>query len=279
MKNYNTIVIAGGGMKGFSMLGCLEFLYQENIVRNIKKYIGTSIGSVLCLLMILGYRPMEIILYLIHSDDFKNFKRYDIVNGISGNGFIDYTYFRRIVSNLILEKLGFIPTFKELYEKYPYELKMITFNYSLQQEECLSMSTTPDLNILDALRMSSNVPFLFGHFKSGDYFYFDGFITNIFPIDKIDTQTDIVLGISTLQDRWKSEPDPSKLTNLKIMWNLFLLPFFKVQQISSKNYLQYCNVINLYSDLGGFFDINITTSKILDLFSIGYIKAKESSFF
>lgn len=279
MKNYNTIVIAGGGMKGFSMLGCLEFLYQENIFPNIKKYIGTSIGSVLCLLMILEYRPIEIIVHLIHSDDFKNFKRYNIMNGISGNGFIDYSYFQKIVSELILKKIGFIPTFKELYEKYPIELKMITFNYSLQKEECLSMSTTPDLNILDALRMSSNVPFLFGHFKSGEYFYFDGFITNIFPIDKINIQTDIVIGISTLQDRWKSESDPTKLTNLKIMWNLFLLPFFKVQQISSNDYLQYCSVINLYSELGSFFDVNISTSKILDLFSSGYLKTKESLFF
>ena len=45
MKNYNTIVIAGGGMKGFAILGVLQYLYQCKLLKNIKKYIGTSVGG------------------------------------------------------------------------------------------------------------------------------------------------------------------------------------------------------------------------------------------
>lgn len=279
MKKYNTMVLAGGGMKGFAMLGSLEFLYQKGILKNIKKYIGTSIGSVLSLMMIIGYRPTEVILYLIQSNNFKKFKIYNIMSGISGKGFVNYEYFNNVVSELILDKMEFIPTFQELYNVYPIDFEIITFNYSQQKEECLSKNTTPDLNILDALRMSSNVPFLFGHYKVGDSFYFDGFITNIFPIDKIDVKNDIVIGISTLQDRWKKETDDSKLTNLKIIWNLFFLPFFKLQRVSCKHYIDYCDVININSGLGSFFDININTKKILDFFSDGYFLTKESSFF
>lgn len=274
MKNYNTIVIAGGGMKGFTMLGTLQFLYQQNILKNIKKYIGTSIGSTLSLLMVLEFEPSEIILFMIQSPEFKKFTTYNIINGIHGRGFVDFENFNMIVKHLISKKLDFIPTFQQLYEKYPIELSMITFNYSLNKEESLSRHTTPDLNVLEAIRMSSNVPFLFGNYKNGDYFYFDGFITNIFPIDKIEKEKDVVLGISTLQDRWKSESDTTKLNNLKIIWNLFLLPFFKIQRVSCKDYIEYCDIINITSNLGSFFDINLTTSKILDFFSNGYTIAK-----
>jgi predicted acylesterase/phospholipase RssA len=224
--------------------------------------------------MVLEFEPSEIILFMIQSPEFKKFTTYNIINGIHGRGFVDFENFNMIVKHLISKKLDFIPTFQQLYEKYPIELSMITFNYSLNKEESLSRHTTPDLNVLEAIRMSSNVPFLFGNYKNGDYFYFDGFITNIFPIDKIEKEKDVVLGISTLQDRWKSESDTTKLNNLKIIWNLFLLPFFKIQRVSCKDYIEYCDIINITSNLGSFFDINLTTSKILDFFSNGYTIAK-----
>ena len=134
MKNYNTIVIAGGGMKGFTMLGTLQFLYQQNILQNIKKYIGTSIGSTLSLLMVLEFEPSEIILFMIQSQELKKFTTYNIIDGIHGRGFVDFENFNMIVKHLISKKLDFIPTFQQLYEKYPIELSMITFNYSLNKE-------------------------------------------------------------------------------------------------------------------------------------------------
>lgn len=279
MKNYNTIVIAGGGMKGFAILGVLQYLYQYQFLKNIKKYIGTSVGSMLSVLMILEYQPIEISLYLSRSPHFKKFINCSIYNGIHGKGIINFDYFEIILKELILKKIEKIPTFQELYEEYPVEISMITFNYSLNKEELLSRKTTPNLNILEAMRMSSNVPFLFGNYKNGDYFYFDGFITNIFPIDKIDKENDIVLGISTLQDRWKKETDTLKLNSLKIIWNLFLLPFFKIQRVSCNDFIEYCDVINITSHLGSFFDISVNTTKILDFFSSGYSIAKNSPFF
>jgi predicted acylesterase/phospholipase RssA len=279
MKNYNTIVIAGGGMKGFAILGVLQYLYQYHILKNIKKYIGTSVGSMLSVLMILEYQPVEISLYLLKSPYLKKFTICNIFNGMNGKGVINFDYFEIILKELILKKIDKIPTFQELYEKYPIEINMITFNYSLNKEELLSRHTTPNLNIVEAMRMSSNVPFLFGNYKNGDYFYFDGFITNIFPIDKIDKDNDIVLGISTLQDRWKKETNTLKLNNLKIIWNLFLLPFFKIQRVSCNDFIEHCDVINITSNLGSFFDVSLNTTKILDFFSNGYSIAKDSLFF
>lgn len=279
MKNYNTIVIAGGGMKGFAILGVLQYLYQCKLLKNIKKYIGTSVGAMLSVLMVLEYQPVEISLHLSRSPEFKKFIVCNIYNGLHGKGVIDYDYFEIILKELILKKTDKVPTFQELYDKYPCEIYMITFNYSLNKEELLSRQTTPNLNILEAMRMSSNVPFLFGNYKNGDYFYFDGFITNIFPIDKIDTEKDVVLGISTLQDRWKKETDTTKLNTWKIAWNVFLLPFFKIQRVSCKDFMEHCDILYITSHLGSFFDISVNTTKILDFFSNGYSIAKNSPFF
>lgn len=274
MKKYDTIVLSGGGMKGFTMLGTLQYLYQQGVLSNIKKYIGTSIGSIVSLMMIMDYEPSDVIIHFIqNSKQLELLKQYNIVSGIRGNGFVDYKHFEQLIKDLILKKMDKIPTLLELYKKFPIELQIITFNYSQNKEQVLSHKTTPNLSVLDAVRMSSNVPFLFSHFEYENNFYFDGFITNIFPIDKIDINEDVVLGIRFYRNRWKQNSS-KKIQNLKVLWNIFLLPFFKIQSISGQTFLEHCDVLNLDTEKDTFFNFNISSKIILDMFSNGYSNGK-----
>ena len=62
--DFDTLVIAGGSSKGIVTLGALQYLYDNNIGKNINTYIGTSSGSIICFLLIIGYTPIEIIVYI-----------------------------------------------------------------------------------------------------------------------------------------------------------------------------------------------------------------------
>lgn len=46
VRNINNLVFAGGGILGISYLGVLDYLFQNNLMRNVKKVAGTSAGAI-----------------------------------------------------------------------------------------------------------------------------------------------------------------------------------------------------------------------------------------
>ena len=46
--DFNAIVLSGGGLKGFGLLGGIQYMIDNKLFENIKYYSGTSIGSVIC---------------------------------------------------------------------------------------------------------------------------------------------------------------------------------------------------------------------------------------
>lgn len=273
MKNYNTLILSGGGIKGFGMLGSLQFLEHNNRLKGFNKIIGTSIGGIIGYLLVLGFQPTDIVIQCIQENYFQKIKKFNILRGIIGEGFLDFDIFETILKDCSYKKLEKeeLPTFKELYEYNPIDLKMITYNYTKNEEEVLSKDTTPDLSILDAARMTSNIPFVFGHYKYKDNYYFDGFITSNFPLHLINKEEDVPLGICCIRNRWKEDKE---LKTYKVIWNLFILPFFKIQTIQNKQYTEYVDIINLSFEDVSFLDFRVSNKQILDMYSIGYSNLK-----
>ena len=60
LDNYTNLIFEGGSSKGIAYIGVLEVLTELDILKNIKKVGGTSIGSVFALLVVLGYNVDEI---------------------------------------------------------------------------------------------------------------------------------------------------------------------------------------------------------------------------
>ena len=50
----NNIVFSGGGIKGLIFIGCLKYLEENNLLKNIKAISGTSIGGVFSFLLNIG---------------------------------------------------------------------------------------------------------------------------------------------------------------------------------------------------------------------------------
>lgn len=269
---YNTIVLSGGGIKGIAMLGSLQYLKNCNLLDNVKKYIGTSIGAILAFLMIIEMEPANLIVNLVKKKHLKNLKSYSLVQAFRGNGLLKFERFQVILEEFIYEKFDDIPSFQEIYERYPIKLYVVTFNYTKNKEEVLSVETHPHMLITEALRMSSNVPFIFDKYQYDGCYYYDGFLVNNFPIHLI-TEEDKCLGITCFQSKWNSSDDEEP-GSWKVFWNLFLLPLNKLQDIKNAPFLEQCKIISIDLNHYSLFDFRLKNKIMLDLFSEGYSAGK-----
>ena len=69
---YDGLVLSSGGIRGFLHLGFLDNLYSY--ITNVKYYCGCSVGAYICMLLSIGYTPLEIMIYLCTNDISQLFK-------------------------------------------------------------------------------------------------------------------------------------------------------------------------------------------------------------
>ena len=91
--NFNSLVLSGGGSKGFAMLGALQYLYDKGYMENIKNFIGTSIGGIISYLLIIGMTPVEIIVYLSTHKITDRLKHFNLVAMIDRKGALNFSIF------------------------------------------------------------------------------------------------------------------------------------------------------------------------------------------
>lgn len=262
--SYNTLVLSGGGIRGFILLGALEYLKNQCVLDKVTHYIATSIGAIISYLLIIGYKPSDIIIQFIQQKYFDKIKSPSFVRIFNGDGCFDFEDFNKILIELTLKKRENIPTLKELHNEYNIRLSVITFNYSKKKEEKVCHDSFPNLCILDALRMTSNIPIVFSNFSFQNNYYFDGFITNNFPVDYIQ-ESDIAIGLNLSDASWEEEDN---LDFWKIIWNLFFIPLYHLQFIktSGKN----CNIINLNYNKYSSLKYRLKPKDMLNMFSEGF---------
>jgi predicted acylesterase/phospholipase RssA len=58
---YNTLILSGGGTKGFCTLGALQYMQDNQLIdEKAELFIGTSIGAIICYFMAIGYTPIRV---------------------------------------------------------------------------------------------------------------------------------------------------------------------------------------------------------------------------
>ena len=277
MKTYDTLVLSGGGLKGFTILGAVQFIVDEdkNFLQNLKKYYGVSVGAIICLLLIMGYQPKDILAEFISNKSLSDVN-INIYNGLFGKGFIDFDQLTSIFSKLVMTKLQRIPTLGELCHQFECEFKCLTYNFSTKAETVISNTTHPDINLLDCIRITSNIPFIFNSFKYNEHLYYDGFLSCNFPIHLIDPVNDKVLGLNVKTKQNKDDDDDeSSVSKWSMFWDIVMIPMLELQKLKTNEFRQHADV---YDILGGdFFGIDSLSngySSILDMYSHGYTSLK-----
>ncbi len=161
----DTLVLDSGGVKGLYILGSLKKLEEEDILKNINLYIGTSVGSIICFFLIIGLSITDII-KIVSQDNFKDIMTDNFLkipfNLLLKYGLYTGNNFIKFLKKLLKEK-GFNQniTFTELFSKTNKTFTCVSTSLSSKDVYFFNHHTTPNLQVVNAIRMSIGIPLFY----------------------------------------------------------------------------------------------------------------------
>jgi NTE family protein len=196
-KKKNILVVSGGGIKGFCALGAITKLQELEVIDNPEIYCGTSAGSAICLLMLVGYSPLDIYEILSELDMSKT-----IINNI--DNIFDEIHFGLnlcdpivyVVGHMMKRKgFGHKTTFEELFNKTKKKLIITGVCLNDASLHYFSHENTPEMHILQAIKISISIPIIFKPCEWNNKIWIDGGVMNNYPIDIFNDKLNDVIGI------------------------------------------------------------------------------------
>lgn len=281
------VVLSGGGAKGFSHIGVLKALEENNIP--IDYIAGTSIGAIVGGLYASGYSPTEIET-LMTAPEFKRWASGEI------DAKYQYYYKRKEPNSSWISlpfeykkrfkaKLSFnlVPThvmditFMEILAgpaaaaNYNFDSLFIPFRCVASDIESSKAVIFKSGQLSDAIRASMSVPFYFSPIKIGDKLLFDGGMYNNFPVDVAyrDFEPDVIIGskagsnfappeqddiISQLQNMLMSKTDYNYIPGKGVLiepnlGDMNITDFSRVKEFIDSGYLHTMNKIEIIESL------------------------------
>ena len=274
-KVYEKLVISGGGIKGLSGLGALQYLEDNKLLESINTYIGTSIGGIILYLLAIGYKPIEIIVYFCTNSFLTKFSVVDVISLTNGTGMYDWNIINSFLEKMTLDKIGKFLTLRELKEVYNKNLIVITYNFTNKKEEEISYINHPNMSCLVALRLSANLPLVFSRYRYLNCYYLDGGFINNLPVNLVDDiDKAIIINLVNYTNKEENESE-----DFKIYYYLYDLICIAAninhkKSLDTINQKDNSDIINIKSKVHAInFQINKSTQ--LELFSEGYQTCKE----
>jgi len=189
MKIIKHLVLCGGGPIGLLEYGALKYLTHNNIINHsaIESIYATSVGSIIAFIYILNFDWAWI-------DDFFIKRPWEKLINISYSAYLNIFYDKGIVNKKIIinalkplflaKEINLTITLLEFYNLTNIEFNIYTCNLTSFKKEKLNHINTPNLELLDALYMSSSVPVMFVPLYITNCYYLDGGIFVNCPINE-----------------------------------------------------------------------------------------------
>jgi predicted acylesterase/phospholipase RssA len=198
MVTYDALVLSGGGIKGIGMLGAVAALKKHNVLDTITTFVGVSVGSIVATILAMKLDPR--VVFDTHVLGFTYAPDIDITRLDKTFGLDSGKYLEHWIAMMIPEM-----TFAEFHETYATTLVIVATNLNTHGPKYLSHTTTPDMSVRLALRMSCSIPLYFSAIQYRGELYVDGGMSNNFPIE----YPGAVLGSRrVLGIRFKASPRP-----------------------------------------------------------------------
>jgi predicted acylesterase/phospholipase RssA len=170
------IAISGAGPAGIIQVGMVQQALTDGIfaLKNIKSFHGTSAGSILSLLLLIGVPIEEMVDYVVLRP-LEKWLKFDVTNFYENKGMVSSECLSEFIApffHAYNTPLEF--TLQELYERTGVEFYVYTTNVVTLESVQLHHSTHPDLPAIQAIMMSANMPILFTPVKYQGVYYIDG---------------------------------------------------------------------------------------------------------
>ena len=198
-RKINTLVFSSGGINGLYFIGCLKALEEHLIVEGITKLIGTSAGALCATFIALkySYHDLREAIMHINTASLLNISLNTIISFTKDLGIENGEKFLKVINVFFIQKLGRDDiTFAELYSWNPVHLIISGTCLDTSSLEYFDHINTPQMKVIDALRISISIPLLFTPVTYKGKCYIDGAVLCPYPISNptIQRDRDKVLG-------------------------------------------------------------------------------------
>jgi predicted acylesterase/phospholipase RssA len=184
---YKNLVLSGGALKGFAFIGILQYLEDDQRTKYIKNVIGSSAGSIIGFLYCLGYTPKQIL--KLCSDLLKLYVAKEIDINLIFNinetlGIDNGTIITEFLKQCVFDKWGkYDINFLDFSKLTGKNFVVCASNLTTRKPVYFCLDETPDVNVIEAIRASMTLPFIFTPIKIKNEILVDAGIFNNFPID------------------------------------------------------------------------------------------------
>lgn len=277
----NILVISGGGPKGISFVGALTELKEKKKfnIQKIKVLSGSSIGGVICTAICFGYTLEEIkewflstdfslLCPVLYDENYTTkilpilYKKFSIGTGEKIKDILEKTFFTKNIDINI--------TFDDLYKKTNKILILTGSNLNTRKAEYFSYDKTPNMKILDALFITSRIPFIFPAITLNNNTYVDGHVFDPFPIKcckkYIEKDKRKILGIVSFLSKKNKEINNIKKFTFSLIEGLS----YQYMKKSIQRYKK--NIISIEID-SSFFNLKISKNEMINMFEKGKLSA------
>lgn len=265
------IILGPGGIKGFSFLGALVVFEKYGYLDSVTTYGGVSVGSIISLLIIAGYKIKEIVTEAADTSLFQDISSISLNNIRAGGGLISNEPIKRKLSELLCKKLGKVPSMKQLYMATGLNYMSVTFNVDKDDVEYFTHETNPNISCVDAAMLSMNIPFLFYQLKYNNCTYIDGAFGNPYPIDYYDNGKRNILGLYVSSE--EKERSNSSEGTFNYAHRAIQAPISQLRKNIISNCSLKCQHLKLYNTVSDISGISVSPQVKADMVNDGYKEA------
>ena len=281
--NFNKLFISAGGKNGYIFIGILKYLDENGYLNKINKYIGCSIGSILCFLLSINYSVEEIEKIFLKLNVDK------LLNDFNINLFIKYkcvynnykivNYIKEIISN---KGINNNITLKEHYDMFKKKICFIVSNITSNKCEYITYKNYPNLKLWKAILMSISIPVVFPSVKYNDNYYVDGALYDQIGLYKIkpkyikDNNMILITFININNDKNNNDENDKIYDLIKYITKCSYT--YINENINNNKYILlkdykyfYCYVNDISNEnMSNYFNLVLSEEKIIQMINNGY---------
>ena len=269
---FDAVVLSGGGVRGISHLGCLFYYYEKGFLQHITEYSGTSIGSVICLLLASDYEPMCIFKEIYNIESFiKPNEISNIWRIFTEHGIMNIDRLFELTERMIIKKFGFVPDFQKMYDLTNKEITVAAVNINKMCVEYFNRTNTPSLSVIDAVKMSCNLPLIFQQITYNGSCYVDGGLSDNFPLRGI-SRGKKILGSVIIGDAANKYSENSAISYI---YSLLMIPINTLTNLRCQDTLDKdLTLVKIDVNDVQLIELSITSEKKMDMFLKGFYYAR-----
>lgn len=159
------MVLSGGGSRCISIIGVLEEMRKEGMLRKVTDWWGASAGALMAVCYAIGVTPL-VANQFAHTYDFNRLRSFDPLDMLRIHermGLDTGTSLMEEVRTLmnVIEPGSSQWSFSDLYARKKVDVHIAVTNLCLQKQQIMDRTTEPNLLLVDAIRISMSLPIMF----------------------------------------------------------------------------------------------------------------------